>query len=86
MILVRKYTKFSRKEAEKILKMHVGQRGLTRIRIILDANYYPERNMLQVGIWNGVGDYNVLGEGVSWRKALEDAGVYFDTGDIIQLS
>jgi hypothetical protein len=76
---------FTRSEAADILRAHIGDRGLLNISRSFDHKYYPDGKVLQVGIWHGIGDYEVLGEGVSWRRAFEDAGVFFENGKTYKL-
>jgi len=78
MILVGKFTKFSQKEAQRIMQQHEGMLGFARYNRHAD----PDRRC-EVGKLIQVGDAHALGYGRSFRKALEDAGVYFKTGDWI---
>ena len=76
---------FTKWEADRILKRHGGDHGIVRYRHTLDNFYYPENRICQLCLWQGVGNEVILGEGISWRKAFEDAGVFYENGDKIRI-
>jgi len=74
------YTKFSQREAERIMQAHVGHLGVA----MLDR-HHPDakaQGIYVVGRMAAVADVQVLGRGKSYRKALEAAGVFFERKEV----
>jgi hypothetical protein len=65
---ISKRTKFTQREAQEIAQAHLGMRGFARHRA----------GHCEVGILRAIGDPYVLGKGPSFRRAFEDAGVWFN--------
>lgn len=64
---VPKYTRFNQATAQRIMTAHLGARAYAR----------RHNGQCEIGILEFVGCTRTLGTGPSYRKALEEAGVYF---------
>jgi len=84
-LVIQKHFSFTRKQAERLLKTHVGDHGIVRYKFGMDEFYYPNGRMCQLCLWQGIGNEVILGEGISWRKAFEDAGVFFENGETYKI-